>query len=285
MSTRLNDQQAGAKVVVMQRIHQSDLTGHLLDKGGYEHLCLPAEFEGCSRATCLGWRDPRKEAGQPLWPERFGEASLAELKAALGSWAAAGQLQQRPAPAGGGVFKREWWRFFAEAPELDAKSRLVQSWDTGFKTGESNAYSVGQCWAENEEGCFLLDQVRDRMEYPELKRAVAAFHDKWSPEAVLIEDKASGQSLAQELARGARLPLVAIKVGRGDKEMRAHAVSPLVEAGRVWLPEASSWLSDFLEEATLFPNSAYADQVDAATQALSWLQGRKRRAKPRQTHY
>jgi hypothetical protein len=112
MSTRINDPRTAAKVVVMQRCHQQDLSGHLLEQGGWEHLCLPAEYEGPMRATSIGFVDPRQNPGELLWPERFGPTEIEALKISLGSYAAAGQLQQRPSPAGGGIFKRHWFQYF-----------------------------------------------------------------------------------------------------------------------------------------------------------------------------
>jgi len=108
MSTRVNDPKTTAKVVVMQRCHEQDLSGHLLERGGWEHLCLPAEYEGSRHVTSIGWSDPRKEHAELLWPERFGPMEMEDLKRSLGSYAAAGQLQQRPSPAEGGMIKRHW---------------------------------------------------------------------------------------------------------------------------------------------------------------------------------
>jgi hypothetical protein len=112
MSTRLNDPRTAAKVVVMQRCHQLDLSGHLLEQGGWEHLCMPAEHESRRRASSIGWSDPRTEPGELLWPARFGPDEIDSLKRSLGSYAAAGQLQQRSSPAGGGIIKRHWFRYF-----------------------------------------------------------------------------------------------------------------------------------------------------------------------------
>src|SRR5215813_600811 len=112
MSTRVNDPKTSAKVVVMQRCHQQDLSGHLIEQGGWDHLCLPAEYEGPRAATSIGFIDPRQQHGELLWAERFGPAELESLKRSLGSYAAAGQLQQRPSPAEGGLFKRHWFRFW-----------------------------------------------------------------------------------------------------------------------------------------------------------------------------
>jgi hypothetical protein len=112
MSTRVNDPKTTAKVIVMQRCHQQDLSGHLLEQAGWEHLCLPAEYENPGCTTCIGWTEPRTEHGELLWQERFGLREIEALKVSLGSYAAAGQLQQRPSPSGGGIFKRHWFRYF-----------------------------------------------------------------------------------------------------------------------------------------------------------------------------
>jgi predicted phage terminase large subunit-like protein len=277
MSTRLNDPRRSAVVIVMQRLHEDDLSGHVLKQGGYVHLCLPAEYEGSkyfstARVAGMSVEDPREVEGEPLWPERFDAADLDKIKVSLGSYGAAGQLQQRPSPKGGGIFKRAWWQFYREPPRF---SRIIQSWDTAFKTGDTNAYSVGQTWGEAINGYYLLDQVRGRWEFPELKREVKAFCDKHNPSAVLIEDKASGQSLAQEIKAGSTMPVLPIPVAEGDKVVRAHVVAPTVEAGKVFIPESAEWLSDFLDELERFPASAYADQVDSFTQALEWMRREK----------
>ncbi|MBI3696539.1 MAG: hypothetical protein HY238_17075 [Acidobacteria bacterium] len=127
MSTRLNDPKTGAKVIIMQRIHEGDLSGHVLEQGGYEHLCLPAEYEGNKCSTSIGWSDPRQEHGELLWSARFGRQEIEELQHSMGSYAAAGQLQQRPAPAEGGILKRHWWKFYRERP--GKFSEVLQSWD------------------------------------------------------------------------------------------------------------------------------------------------------------
>jgi hypothetical protein len=125
MSTRVNDPKTSATVVVMQRCHQQDLSGHLLEQGGWEHLCLPAEYEGPTRATSIGFSDPRTAIGELLWNERFGPQEIADLKRKLGSYAAAGQLQQRPSPLGGGIFKRHWWRYW-QPPGANLPPVVVQ---------------------------------------------------------------------------------------------------------------------------------------------------------------
>lgn len=291
MSTRLNDPRTASKVVVMQRCHQRDLSGHLIEQGGWEHLRLPAEHEkpGCS--TSIGWSDPRVEQGELLWPDRFGPEEMESLKRSLGSYAAAGQLQQRPSPAGGGIFKRHWFRYY-QPREMDlppvvvslpdgtqisiiaikAPHRVdesIQSWDCAFKDLDTSDYVVGQVWARLGSFFLLGDQVRDRMDCPATVQAVRNLSAKW-PRclAKLIEDKANGSAVIQMLSR--EIPGILPVNPEGGKIARAAAVRPLIEAGNIYLPHPAwaSWVSDFIEECAAFPNGAHDDQVDAMTQAL-----------------
>jgi predicted phage terminase large subunit-like protein len=171
------------------------------------------------------------------------------------------------------VFKRSWFPSFRECPK---PIRVILSWDTAFKEGEETDYSVCTVWAETDAGYYLLEVWRGRVEYPELKRQAVALDAKWNPELVLIEDKASGQSLIQELRRDTKMPLRAIKVDR-DKKSRAHAVTGLIEAGRVYLPERAPWVADFLDEVCAFDQGSHDDQVDSMTQALNYLRHHRNR--------
>ncbi|RLA87425.1 MAG: terminase [Deltaproteobacteria bacterium] len=248
-------------VVVMTRWHERDLTGYLVGEHSdrWEVIRLPALAEG---GDPLG----RKE-GEALCPERYPREELLSIKEAIGSYFWTGLYQQRPAPEEGGIFRREWWRYYREPPRVDL---LALSWDTAFKKGEETSYTVCEVWGRARGGYYLLDLWRARVEYPELRRQMMALYEKWRPHAVLIEDRASGQSILQELRREGRIPVVPI-APEADKVMRARIVSPLVEAGKVHLPERAPWLADFLDEVTAFPNSEHDDQVDAMSQALDWL--------------
>jgi len=274
MPTRLNNQKTGAFAVIAQRLHERDIVGHILSKENrtdWTVLCLPARYE---REHPHVWaRDPRKEEGELLWPARNGEAEVKALETALGGYGAAGQLQQRPSPAGGGIFKAEWWKYF-RPDALPVVRRIVQSWDTAFKTKTANDYSVCTTWAECENGYYLLDVWKQKVEFPDLKRMVVSKGAQWVEghrvAAILVEDKASGQSLVQELRRDTTLPIVPIKVDQ-DKESRAYAVTPLIEGGRVFLPEGAPWLADFVASLSGFPNAAHDDDVDSLTQALAYM--------------
>ena len=270
MSTRLNDPKTGAHVIVMQRLHENDLAGHVLEEGGYVHLCLPAEYEpGVWVYTGWGPPDPRQEEGDLLWPERFDRLTIDRLKVRLGSYGTAGQLQQRPTPDEGGIFKKAWFGVY-DRPEAKYE-RIICSWDTAVSEKGTAAYSVGTVWGQSINHFDLLDVYRKQVEYPELKAAVLDLFAKWKPVAVLVEYKSSGQQIVQELRRGTRMPVIGKLVTDGGKEARAKLVSPLIEAGKVRLPRDAEWLAAYVREMTTFPNSTFADQVDSTTQALDYM--------------
>ena len=171
------------------------------------------------------------------------------------------------------MIKRSWPRRY-KAPPV-AFSRIVLSLDTAYKPQQVNDPSVIGVWGELKTGHYLLDVWRDRVEYPDLKKALVGVYDKalslyGRPSAILIEDKASGQSLIQELRATTSLPVVAIDTEGQNKVVRLAAVSPQFEAGRVWLPERAPWLIDYESELFGFPLSTNDDQVDMTSQYLKW---------------
>lgn len=296
MSTRLNDPKRSAKVIVMQRLHEQDLTGYLLDKmkangEHYEHLSLPAEYEPTKYVTCLGWSDPRTEPNELLWPERFDAVSLGNLKRALGSYGSAGQLQQRPSPAEGGMLKRAWWRFWIpkganvtpvttrqadgslfEHPQMelpDTFDELIQSWDMTFKDTKASDFVAGGVWARAGANKFMLDLDHRRMNITETIKAVKAMSEKWPQTyAKLVEDKANGPAVIGML-HGEITGLIAYDPKTG-KEGRVNAVSPQIESGNVYLPHplVRAWVDGMIDECAAFPNGAHDDRVDQMTQAL-----------------
>jgi len=257
--TRL--QPGGGIVLISTRWHEDDLAGRLLREasgGDWDVLSLPAIAEV---------DESFRRAGEALWPEKFPLEVLEQIRREVGGATWASLYQQRPAAAEGTVFNRGWWGFYRELP---ACKRTVQSWDTAFKTGSENDYSVCTTWGVSGNGYYLLSLWRGRVDFPELKRLVGSLGKEWKPNAILVEDKASGQSLIQELQYQSPLPIIPISVDR-DKMARAQSITPLIEAGKVFLPESAPWLDLHLDELAAFPTGAHDDAVDSTTQALNYL--------------
>lgn len=273
LPTRLNNPDRSAIVIVMQRLHEDDVSGFIL-KGdyGYEHLCLPMEFEPERRCiTRIGFTDPRKEEGELLFPERFPREVVERDKKVMGSAAVAGQFQQRPSPRGGGIFKDQWWQYYDKLPRMEWRGIWA---DTAQKAGEKNDYSVLQCWGKSKSGdAYLIDQIRGKWEAPELLANARAFWAKHKAgdsalRSFRIEDKVSGTGLIQTLKREG-VPVQGIQRLSGqDKVSRAMDAAPSIEAGLVHLPKDAPWLSDFLAEARAFPQGKNDDQIDPMCDAI-----------------
>ena len=257
--TRLSPR--GSLALIQTRWHEDDLPGRLLREHADEN------WEVINMPAIAEQDDEFRKAGEALWPERFPLETLKVIRAAIGGAAWDSLYRQQPSAAEGAIFKRDWWRFFREQP---ACRRIVHSWDTAFKAGAENDYSVCTVWGVTDSGYYLLWLWRDRVEFPELKRRMGWLAQQWKPTQILIEDRASGQSLIQELRHSTRLPIIAVKVD-SDKLARAQSVTPLIEAGRVFLPESAPWLNDCVDELAAFPKGVHDDCVDSVTQALNYL--------------
>ncbi len=226
----------------------------------WHHIRLPALAE---EGDPIG-----RFEGEPLWPARYDLAALATLQLTAGPRDWAGLYQQSPVTEQGNLFHRSWWSYYVQIPEppyLD----LIQTWDTAFKDNTRADYSVCGTWARTSDGIYLLDIYRQRPEYPDLLPTAQSLYAKYHPTRILIEDKASGQSLIQDLHR-LQLPVIAVK-DDADKYRRASVVTGLVQSGLVHLPQSTFWLHDFIEELATFPESAHDDQVDVVSMALSYF--------------
>jgi predicted phage terminase large subunit-like protein len=250
----------GRVLAIATRWSERDPMGWILQQHGWTVLHLPAFAEA---SDPLG-----RQPGEALWPSHYPVEALEAIRSDVGSRVFACLYQGNVAAAQGTIFKRDWFRHYAAPP--DKFNRVIQSWDTSFKTGKENDPSVCVTFGETSNGLYLLALYRAKVEFPELKRQVALQADLWRPSEILIEDRASGQSLVQEIKASTTYPVIAVKVDR-DKETRASVVTGYFESGRVLFPEGAGWLADLEDELASFPGGLHDDQVDAVCQALNRL--------------
>lgn len=299
MPTRRNDPKRSARLVIQQRLAENDLSGHILSKnvGNWVHLCLPMEYEASrSFETVIGWSDPRSEEGELLWPERMGSPEVIELKRELGKWRSAGQLQQRPEPKGGGIIQRDWWQTWT-ADKYPPFSYIVASLDTAYTEKTENDPSAMTVWgifssdtvaqpspqtrgaepnwtiAQQAPKAMLMHAWADRLEIHKLVTKVAKTCKTMKVDRLLIESKASGISVAQEIRRlhsNENWAVQLVDPKGQDKVARTHSVAPLWEAGLVWAPDRS-WADETITEMANFPKGTHDDRHDTATQALRHL--------------
>lgn len=299
LSTRLNNPRTGAMILVMQRLHEDDLTGHILssDAGSdWVHLMLPMRYES-ERARILypnaiGWSDERTVEGELLTPERYDERSVKRLEKQLGPYGAAGQLQQRPEPKGGGILKRDYWMDWEREtyPQVDY---VLASIDTAFTENEENDPSAMTVWGiflnQHEVPCvILMNAWTERLELNDLVHKIGKTAKKFKIDHMLVENKASGISVAQELRRIFSYEDWGIQImdpGRQDKVARAYSVQPVLSEGCelkdgvihrtgpgiVYAPMAFSWADMVITQCASFPKGKHDDIVDTVTQALRFL--------------
>jgi predicted phage terminase large subunit-like protein len=305
LSTRLNNAKTGAFVVIQQRLGEEDLTGHILSKdvGRWTHLCLPMRYEPeRSFVTSIGWEDPRKEPGELLWPERFGEAEVDELEKKMGPWTAAGQLQQRPEPKGGGVIKREWWQLWERDifPSLDY---VIASLDTAYTTKTENDYSaltvfgvfsggdqkaianrvigrdeetisiIKRSYTEEHPKVMMLWAWQERLELHDLVLKVQESMKRFKVDKLLIENKAAGISVAQEIRRLFAHEDFAVQLvdpKSQDKLSRLYSVQHLFAEGLIWAPDRQ-WADQVITQVSTFPKGKHDDLVDTVSMGLRHL--------------
>ena len=261
----------GAIILIQTRWHEDDLAGRVLAEAAKTGECWEV-----IKLTALAEEDDvlGRSEGEPLWPERYPLESLSQIRESIGPYWWQALYQQRPAPPEGALFKQDWWRFYSDRDLPATFDQVLQSWDMAFKDTSDSDYVVGQVWGNVGARIYLLDQVRERMDFAKTLEAVEALSAKW-PHALLklVEDKANGPAVISALQF--KVPgLVPVKP-QGGKLSRAQAILPLVAAGNVWLPnpQEQPWVEQFLAEARSFPVGANDDQVDAMSQGLQWFLG------------
>ncbi|MDX3909647.1 MAG: phage terminase large subunit [Sphingobium sp.] len=271
--TRLNDRSTGVIIIVQQRLHVEDLSGYLMESGeDWLQLSLPAIAEEDQKIAVGPGRTYHRPVGELLHPQRDTIEALMAQKRAMGSHPFSAQYQQEPVPLDGEIVKWGWFQTYDDAPFLKADHKYVQSWDTAMKSGELNDHSVGTTWLIQDGNFYLLDVVRLRLQFPDLKRAVIAAAQRWEPSTLLIEDKASGTSLIDVLIEEQPqcVPRPIRREPKADKITRMYAQANAIEQGRVFLPREAPWLAVLKTELLQFPNGRHDDQVDSISQFLEW---------------
>jgi len=304
LPTRLNNPDSSAIIVIMQRLHEDDTSGVILSGDfGYEHLCLPMRFDPSRKCeTSIGFEDPRTEEGELLFPERFPEWVVQRDETIMGPVATAGQMQQMPVPRGGSILKRDYWQLWEEE-KYPAFEFVLASADTAYTEKEENDPTGFTIWGVFREGkygyprvmliwawakhCELHGKPLERLQ-GETKKAydvrnmkadawgvvewIAYSCRRYQVDKLLIEAKASGLTVAQEMQRLYREDGWSIQLVKpvGDKVARAHAVEPSFAAGLIYAPD-TEWAEKVISQAEVFPKGKHDDLVDSSTQALQFL--------------
>ena len=271
--TRLNKKSDDRIIIVQQRLHEDDMIGHVRDIAGFELLSFPAiaqdDEEHIIRSP-FGSRTHCRKAGEALHSEREPLPVLEKQRVLLGTDFFAAQYLQSPTPPGGGLVKLAWFNRYdiANKPQF---RRIIQSWDCASKGTQLADHSVCTAWGVTpKKEIFLLHVFRARLEYPELKRKLRELAEQFRAGVVLLEDTSAGIQLNQELRREGFARVIAVKP-KGDKIMRMAAQTPMIEAGRVFIPSDAPWLPDYLHELAMFPKGKSDDQVESTSQALAHI--------------
>lgn len=258
----------GGCLIIMTRWHEADLAGARLELAKKDPSA--DQWEIVSYKAIATEDEPHRKAGDALHPERWSIDALAQLRSGMSPYKWGALFQQSPVPESGGRIKGDWLRNTYSTLPADA-DRPVHSWDTAIKAGQLNDYSVCTVASKHGQRLYIREVKRSRLEFPELLQAVKSLAMRDNPRAVLIEDKGSGQQLIQMLRRDPDWKWSIIPVvPKVDKVTRMDAVTPWLESGRVWIPDAAHWLPDWLQELLGFPVSSHDDQIDSLSQLLDY---------------
>ena len=258
--TRLMPQ--GVIIFITTRWTKDDLAGIILrNSNNWVHLDLKALCESKER-------DPlHREPGEALWPAQYDKDDLKEIKENIGTREWSAQYQQNPVDEEGGIIQFNWIKYYDKKPlKFD---RIIQSWDTAFSKNSTNSPSVCLTFGKKDKYHYLLHVFRKHIDYPTLKRTAERLYNDYDADIVLIEDRASGQSLAQELKEGGKMKIKSI-FPKGSKEQRMASQSAKIEMGLVLFPNNAPWLTDTITELIAFPHSKYNDIADAMSQYLKY---------------
>jgi predicted phage terminase large subunit-like protein len=273
LRSRLNSQEEGAIIIVMQRLHADDLVAHVQQTETWDVLSFPViaeQDETYNILTPYGRKQMRRRAGEILQPSLLSPTTLEIQRRAMTEYNFTAQYQQNPQPPSGIIVKREWLKFYGPNDLPRKFDEIMQSWDTANKDSELANFSVCTTWGLKDQRLYLLDVFRRKLNFPDLKRFVRQLADLHHADVVLVEDKASGTSLIQELRGDGFSTVQAAPAIEGDKIMRLRAQTAKIEGGFVLFPKEAPWLDTYIHELVTFPNAKNDDQVDSTVFALAW---------------
>lgn len=287
-TNRLNDQAKSAIIVIMQRLHEDDVAGVIIAEDmGYTHLCLPMEYDpkpfvsmgkvlfDPQKRNKIGFKDPRAEPGQLLDPVRFPAPVVADLKKTMGSYAYAGQYDQRPVPREGGLFKRDWFDDkIIKVDDVPVGTVWVRHWDLAATKSDDAAYTAGVKVGRAPDGRFIVRDVkRKQIEGNEVRKLIkrTAEEDTLATLVSLPQDPGqAGKVQKSDMLKYLVGHRVAVSPEMGDKASRAEPFAVQCEAGNVYLV-SGEWVGDYLDELCMFPGGKFKDQVDASVNAFARL--------------
>lgn len=278
IKTRLSS--SGKIILIQTRWHEDDLAGRVIQNEGDKvvEINFPCEAE---EFDILG-----RKKGEALFPEIGKDTEwLQDFKRSYitqsGHRTWVSLFQGRPSAIEGNLLKRSWWKYYDEMPP--AFDRICQSWDCAFKDNDNSSYVVGQVWGMIDLDCYLLDQIRARIDYPTTKREIINMTRKWPlTNRIFIEDKANGSAVIQELQSS--IPGIIPVDDKGGKIARASAMSGYLESGHLFIPKNAPFVNDFLDECSAFPDSVNSDQVDAMSQAINHMMYYRNIEKPQKPY-
>ncbi len=280
LRTRLNDPKKSQKVMIMQRGHPQDAAGYILknELDQWVTLILPLEYDPTRKCvTVLGFEDPRKKTGELLCPDRYGPDEVRNLKSGMTEMDFSAQFNQQPLFARGNIIKRSWWRLWDKDKPVPEFDLVIQSYDTAFEDDEAADCSARTTWGlfrvpvgngKYETHALLLERMKKKLQYPDLYKEVLKSYQEYTPDWILVEKRASGHSLIQDMRR-AGLPVKAVKKNI-DKVAAAHLSSLIIEKGRVWYPDRK-WAREVIDEVSAVPSGDQKDVPDTCFQAWAWI--------------
>lgn len=275
LRSRLNNQETGSIVIIMQRLHADDLVAHVQEKETWDVLSFPAiaeEKRTYKVSTHYGQAVFTRKIDDVLHPEFQSRAVLETIRRSVTEYNFAAQYQQNPQPPGGLIVKRDWLKFYLPDEKPEYFDIILQSWDTAVKDTDISSFSVCTTWGVKDgTTAYLLNVFRKKLEFPDLKKAVKSQAALHHATVVLIEDKASGSSLIQELRAEGFSMVQAAPALEGDKITRLRGQTAKIEGGFVLFPKKADWLELYLGELLSFPNARTTDQVDSTVFALAWI--------------